>query len=149
MPEAWELGPSSYTPDDVTVQFRIRNVLILPEYRGHNNVVHRVNFAMLASLADYNQETTHIIDLDINNIEDFVVVENITEQQLTDWVIDRFLGPNGLLHAKQSCLQLYNESLRDQSAQFYPFSFLNSEPFIPPRGPVIPPPPNVEDNGSQ
>lgn len=132
MPEAWELGPSNYTVDDVTIQFRIRQVLVLPEYRGFQNVVHKVNFSMLSSVADFNWEVHHFIDLDINNIENFVSIDSITEQQMIDWLIDRFLGVNGILHAKQSCLQIYNEKLRDESAVFHNFSFLNIEPFIPP-----------------
>lgn len=127
MPEAWELGPSSYTVDDVTIQFKINQVLVLPEYRGFQNVVHKVNFTMTSTVADFIWNVGHFIDLDINNIETFVSIDTISEQQIIDWLIDRFLGPNGLLHAKQSCLQVYNEQLRDRTAYYYPFPFLNTD----------------------
>jgi len=143
MPEAWELGPSNYTPEDVQIQFRIREVLVLPEYRGKQNVIQKVRFSILSTLEDLNWEQHNSIWLDIHNVENadnFISIDEITEEQLTQWIIDKHLGSQGFLNVQRSHLQIFNENLRDKISQKQEFSFVVDQPlYVPP--PPPPPPP--------
>jgi len=120
MPNAWELGPSNYTVDDVQVSMRIREVLVLPEYKGKTNVIQKVRFSILSQLEDFKWEQHNYVWLDIHDIDqadNFISVDEVTEQQVKDWVIAKHLGTDGLLNVKRGHLQIFNEDYKDKISQ--------------------------------
>jgi hypothetical protein len=135
MPNAWELGPSNYTVDDVEVQFRIREVLVLPEYKGKTNVIQKVRFSIYSKLEDFQWEQHNYVWLDIHDVDqadNFISVDEVTEQQVKDWVIAKHLGTDGLLNVRRSHLQVFNENYKDKISQKLSADFINDSDIIEP-----------------
>lgn len=136
MPNAWEIGPSSYTLDDVQIQFRIRQVLVLPEYMGYQNVISKVKFSILSTLEDLNWEQVNEVWLDIYDIQEFKAIDNITEEDIKNWVINKHLGPDGFLNVRRGHLQIFNEQYRDKTSIVQPFDFAVDQPLYQPPPPT-------------
>jgi hypothetical protein len=134
MPNAWELGPSNYTVDDVQVSMRIREVLVLPEYKGKTNVIQKVRFSIYSKLEDFEWEQHNYVWLDIHDVDqadNFISVDEVTEEQIKDWVIAKHLGPDGFLNVRRGHLQVFNEDLKDKISQRMTASFIVDQSLIP------------------
>jgi hypothetical protein len=75
-------------------KFTKQKVLTIPEYEGRSNVISRVYWEMVFSDEGYESVAAGVTDFELNNLEDFKVIEEVTDEDLQQWVIEASFGSN-------------------------------------------------------
>lgn len=108
-----------------TYTWDIENATILDSHNGNEKVVSRVVWKCTATNdAGNSKSQIGVVDLDINNISDFVPASQVTKQQIINWVtakVPREMIENDLMPETTTVSFLESEltaTITDQIAAF-------------------------------
>lgn len=95
----------------INYTWNILQVSTFPEKAGKNNVVHRVTFSVFGiDDVGHSASKRDIIDLELNESESFTPFEQLTQQQVIEWVKDS-LTPAGVKEIETTISTAINNQL--------------------------------------
>lgn len=97
------------SPRDISVSFDVQKIKVVPEVEGNQNVIGKVSFTMTFSSEGYSMTMPGETLLRVFQLTDFKPIDQLTKEDIIQFVISENGGENWLERIKYNFAELLTE----------------------------------------